>query len=252
MSITIAVCGRKGGVGKTTIATGLAAVAAASGQQVLLVDLDPQSNVAFGLGVDPTAPGAAEAILGRPYKPQACPHDERIHILPGGVGLTHPDVLTRDPDDLAEALRSRPYAVTVIDCPPGHEHLERFALVAAQVAIVVMDSHPYAMAGAQRVLEVMRDRSQRGKRGPQHWCIVQSKVDLRRSLDRGFTEAMDQAFTGETRFIVHQEAALANAQAVQQPITIHAPRSRGLGELQAILDWIAEAAGPRRTTAKHG
>jgi chromosome partitioning protein len=239
--MTIAVCGRKGGVGKTTIATGLAAVAAASGKRVLVVDLDPQSNVAFGLGVDPTAPGAAEAIMGAAVTPQVCPHESRLHILPGGVSLTHPDVLSRDPDELAEALKGMSFDLVVADCPPGHEHLERFALVASDAAIVVMDSHPYALAGAQRVLEVIRDRSQRGKRGPQRWCLVQSKVDPRRSLDRGFTEALNQVFPGETRFVVHQESALANAQAVQQPITLHSPRIRGVQQLEAILAWATGA-----------
>ena len=250
MPLTIAVCGRKGGVGKTTIATGLAAVAAASGKRVLIVDLDPQSNVAFGLGVDPTAPGAAEAILGKCIVPQICPHDARLHILPGGVALTHPDVLARDPDDLAVALRGLDYDVIIADCPPGHEHLERFALVAAQVAAVVMDSHPYALAGAQRVLDVIKDRVHRGKLGPSRWCLVQSKVDPRRSLDRGFSEALEQVFPGEARFVVHQESALANAQAVQQPITLHAPRVRGVQQLEAILAWTV--AAPAEQNAQRG
>jgi chromosome partitioning protein len=42
----IAVIGQKGGTGKTTIATGLAAVAAEAGQAVALLDLDPQTNAA--------------------------------------------------------------------------------------------------------------------------------------------------------------------------------------------------------------
>ena len=113
--------------------------------------------------------------------------------------------------------------------------------MAYKAAIVVLDSHPFALAGAQRVVEVIRDRSQRGNRGPQPWCLVQSKVDPRRSLDWGFNEALTKVFPGETRFLVHQESALGNAQAVQQSITLHSPRIRGTQQLEAILIWATTA-----------
>ena len=43
---TIAIIGQKGGTGKTTLAVGLAGVAAEAGQDVALLDLDPQTNAA--------------------------------------------------------------------------------------------------------------------------------------------------------------------------------------------------------------
>ena len=65
----VAVCGRKGGVGKTTTSASLASYFAFHGLNVLVVDLDPQSNAGFVLGVDPVAPGTAELILEKSPNP---------------------------------------------------------------------------------------------------------------------------------------------------------------------------------------
>src|SRR6476659_10460114 len=46
----VAIANGKGGVGKTSLATTLAGMAAKAGYQILLIDLDPQGNVGEDLG----------------------------------------------------------------------------------------------------------------------------------------------------------------------------------------------------------
>jgi chromosome partitioning protein len=235
--IKVAVAAGKGGVGKTTIACGIASVLATNGHRVLLVDLDPQSNAAWGLGADPTQPGTAELLLGESTCPT--PVTANLEVLPGGPGLKGHEVMRLDPEALADALVHFNHTAIVFDCPPGWDHLERLGLVAAEVGLVVVDAHPFAIQGAARVIETLITRRQKNRQGAERWALVMSKVDLRRTLDKDLDTALQTMFPKLDRLLVRQDVALSMATTERIPITHSAGSNcRGLTDLKEIAKWL--------------
>ena len=237
--IVIAVAARKGGVGKTTIACGLASVLASQGRRVLVIDLDPQSNAAYVLGVDTTRTGTATLLAGEAATFQVA--GEKLTVLAGGPELTERMVQRLDPHDLASHLATEVmavYDVVICDCPPGDEHLERLAIRAATVALVVTDAHPLAVQGAGRVLEDLAADQRKGHGIPSRQALVLSKVDSRRSMDRGLEQHLAGAWPALDRFTVRQDVDLAAATAVGVPLMTHAPTSRGACDLTILAGWI--------------
>jgi chromosome partitioning protein len=239
MVYKIAVSGRKGGVGKTTVACGLASVFANQGQRVLVVDLDPQSNTAYVLGTDPTAAGTAQLLLGQsPIPVEAL---EKLHVLPGGPDLTSYGVQSSDPEDLADAVEALDYDVILFDCPPGVEYLERLGWVAADTTLVCTNAHPLAVMGAGRVINELDARQQKGRRGARRYALVLSMIDLRRSMDQALDAQLASAYPHTKRLVVRQDTTLAWASAERVPVMEYDPKCKGAEDLQRIAEWVKDA-----------
>src|SRR3954470_16369512 len=88
----LSLANQKGGVGKTTTAINLGTALAAIGEQVLILDLDPQGNASPGLGIDRSSRRYStydvlmgEATLRDVVLPAAVP---RLYIAPSTLDLS--------------------------------------------------------------------------------------------------------------------------------------------------------------------
>jgi chromosome partitioning protein len=234
----IALAARKGGVGKTTIGCSLASVFAAQHKSVLVIDLDPQSNSAYALGVDPSAPGTAELLMGEQPTPLVA--NEYLHVFPGGPNLNNQAIQSLHPEELADIIDRLPYEVVILDCPPGNENLERFGIVASNITLVVTNAHPFAIMGASRVLAILDSYRTKERRGPKEWALVLSQIDERRGLDKTLPAELQVMFPDIKHLMVHQDTNLSQAGAQQTPIVEYAPKSKAVEELRSIAQWVCK------------
>lgn len=162
---TTAFVNQKGGVGKTTTTVNVGGSLAAKGNQVLLVDLDPQGHLTIMLGLrEMIRPyglgshliGKLEDVDGDAHN-LVVTHSDGLDVLPTAI-----DMLTMADDirgvrgrelRLGKVLRSLwdRYDHILIDCPPSLDTLTDNALTCSDDAVVLVQLEDTSM----RALELL-------------------------------------------------------------------------------------------------
>jgi len=163
----LTIANQKGGVGKTTTAVTVAHGLAIAGQHVLLVDLDPQGQVAFSLG-RPKEPGFYHLIVDEePIEKVAVPTRENLEIIPGDKRTEKAKrtvVISNFPtESIARALRQADYDVVILDLPPSLGVLHVSALMASDWVLIPTRLDAMAVDGVNEVLRSMAEVVERGR-----------------------------------------------------------------------------------------
>lgn len=199
--ITVTIGNKKGGVGKTTIASHLAFRAADHGARVLLIDLDQQANLTSTFLDWPSSYRANDAMnlfRGEAPVPLVSQQEQcngSISIIPSSPHIGHVD---REDFDVYFALKESlydsdfqsKYDVCIIDTPPALGTRFIAASIASSFLICPTDTSEYCFSGMAEFYDTFLKLKKRFNHNLSVAAIVFNRVITRSKIaDENITKA---------------------------------------------------------------
>lgn len=164
----ISFANQKGGVGKTTTCINLAGALSESGKSVLLIDMDYQSNLTQGVGMDTEdiKMSTGDILLYPDTSFRDIIHACNIpntDIAPASMDLSKVDINIADRDERHKILHDKLFEVksnydyVFIDCPPAFNLLTINALSTSDGILIPIQCYPYSLFGLNTLLEIIDD-----------------------------------------------------------------------------------------------
>jgi chromosome partitioning protein len=234
----LAVANQKGGVGKTTTAINLGTALAAIGEEVLIIDLDPQGNASTGLGIDRRNRQHStydiligEATLRDAVVATAVP---RLHLAPSTLDLSGLELEIGQARDRAFRLRNAlaplstvaagqpKFTYVLVDCPPSLNLLTINAMAAANAILVPLQCEFFALEGLSQLLKTVEQvRAQLNPDLTIHG-IVLTMYDARNNLS-GQVVADVREFMGRKVYdtIIPRNVRVSEAPSYGKPVLVY-------------------------------
>lgn len=232
MGKIISVSNQKGGVGKTTTTVNLAAFLAEKGKQVLIIDIDPQGNAGFGLGINAEEIGNTiyEVLTGDVHIKQAIFNTEipGLFLIPSNIDLSGAQVeLLAKPEKefiLKKALDELKdsFHYIFIDCPPSLGILTLNSLVAADSVMIPLQCEYYALEGLGQLLEIISMVQDSLNPALALEGVVLTMFDSRTALARQVVSDVQENFKGNVfKTVIPRNVRLSEAPSYGQPINLY-------------------------------
>jgi chromosome partitioning protein len=258
---TVALLSQKGGVGKTTSTVNIGAGFAILGERVLLVDLDPQAHLTRALGItDSEIDGTVYDLLrdlapigetlvwrrlGARVRFSNRDTEVSVQVIPSNLRLAAAETALASVSGkeflLREALEtaSAEFDRILIDCPPSLGTLAINALVAANRALIPVQTEFFAPESLGKLKDVIDVAEIRFNPDLELAGIVATRFDGRKILNRAVVAEVKERF-GELFFetIIRENIALAEAPSCGQDIFTYRPRSHGAEDYLSLCEEI--------------
>ncbi len=260
MAYIIAISNEKGGVAKTTSTLSLGAALAEAAQKVLLIDMDPQSNLSLALGFEPgrvehtssdmlldntplletiieTNIAGVDLVTANPSLEQA------EQVLPIYLNYT---TRLRNSIDGAGLL---PYNFILIDCPPSLGAITVNALTAADLLIIPTQAEYFSAYALRDMMTIIRQI--RAEDNPKlAYRVLVTLLDQRNRAHRDIREQLERTFgIGLFKTVIEIDTKLRESPILGLPITQYKPNSRGAIQYRGLAEELIQYVQQANTEA---
>lgn len=226
----ISFANHKGGVAKTTSVTSLGVALSKMGKRVLLVDLDPQTNLTDILTKERTDRTIYDSL--RDLQDLPLIHiREGLDLCPSSINLVSMDIELGDQQDrdqrLSKILRPLEYDYILLDCPPGLGVLTINALSASDKVIIPLTPEALPAKGLATLTGIIDLVKSRSNPALELGGILITRYN-RRKINRIVEETLRESF-GDLVFKtkIRENVDLSESPLEGKDIFTYSPESNG-------------------------
>lgn len=256
MAHIITVTNQKGGVGKTTTASALIAGLHQRGARVLGVDLDPQGNLGFNLGLDIGENRTIYDVLkGTCRLEESIARTEYGDVIPSDIMLSVAEMEFTAPrrEFMLEqhlATVTPRYDFVIIDTPPALNILTVNAYVASNSLIVPMEAEILSLVGITQLQDTIETVRASFNPNLRVLGILLNKFNPRLTLSQEVLELAEQVAEQLGSHVfeskVRRSVGVAMAPAHGQSIVTYQPNSKPALDFLEIINTVAGPHFPPR------
>jgi chromosome partitioning protein len=239
--MVVAIANHKGGSGKTTTTINLGVALSNLGKKVLIIDLDPQGNLSYSLGIPDNVPTIADVFTGEKQLQDIIIEKEGIDIVPSNMFLADIELSIQGVKDRLFVLKYlldkqlSNYDYILIDCSPSKSLLTINALVFADKVITTILLDVLSVQGLNQINRTVFDVKRGYNKNLSFLGVLPINVDLRSNISKEILTFVDENFDIPIlKSYIRSCVKFAEAPSFGESIFSYAPSSSGAEDYQVL------------------